>query len=91
MTENSVLLTSQAASNFTYPTSQSQVQLAVRKYIYIYIYINIYIIIFFYTKIIWNTETKSSQIFNYTQVTNEDVKPPGSNYMANKLRKSLTF
>ena len=39
MTENSVLLTSQAASNFTYPTSQSQVQLAVRMCIYIYIYI----------------------------------------------------
>ena len=31
------------------------------------------------------------QIFNYTQVTNEDVKPSGSHYMANKLRKSLTF
>ena len=89
MTENSVLLTSQAASNFTYPTSQSQVQLAVRMCIYIYIYIHI--IIFFYTKIIWNTETKSTQIFNYTQVTNEDVKPSGSHYMANKLRKSLTF
>ena len=46
---------------------------------------------FFHKKSIWNTETKSSQIFNYTQVTNEDVKPTGSHYMANKLRKSLTF
>ena len=49
------------------------------------VYIYIHIIIFFYTKIIWNTETKSTQIFNYTQVTNEDVKPSGSNYMANNL------
>ena len=27
------------------------------------------------TESIWNTETKSSQVFNCTQVTNEDVKP----------------
>ena len=61
-------------------------------YIYIYTYIYIYILsIFFYAKSIWNIEIKSSQIFNYTQVTNEDVKPSGSHYMANKLRKSLTF
>ena len=52
----------------------------------------IYILSFFFsTKSIWNTETKSSQIFNYTQVTNEDVKPSGSHYMANKLHRSLTF
>ena len=43
------------------------------------------------TESIWNTETKSSQVFNYTEVTNEDVKPSRSHYMANKLRKSLTF
>ena len=81
MTENSVLLTTQAASEFTYIY-----------FIYIYIYIYIYILsFFFYTKTIWNTEIKSSQIFNYTQATNEDAKPSGSYYMANKLRKSLTF
>ena len=40
-------------------------------------------------KSIWNTETKCSQIFNYTQVTNYDVKPSLSYYMAKKLRKSL--
>ena len=39
MTENSVLLTTQAASDYTYPKSQSQVIFAVIKYIYIYIYI----------------------------------------------------
>ena len=44
-------------------------------YICIYIYIYIYLIIFFSTKSIWNTEIKSSQILNYTQVTNEDAKP----------------
>ena len=54
-------------------------------------YITYYITIFFYTKCIWNTETKSSHIFNYTQVTNEDVQPSGSDHVANKLRKSLTF
>ena len=59
--------------------------------IYIYIYITYYITIFVYTKCIWNTETKSSHIFNYTQVTNEDVQPSGSDHVANKLRKSLTF
>ena len=85
MTENSVLLTTQAASDYTYPKSQSQVIFAVIKYIYIYYHF------FFYTKSIWNNETKSSQIFNYTQVTNEDVKPYGSYYMANKLRKSMAF
>ena len=37
MTENSVLLTIQAASDFTYPKPQSEVIFAVRKYIYIYI------------------------------------------------------
>ena len=44
MTENSVLLTIQAASDFTYPKPQSQVIFAVRKYI------SIYIIIFFLYK-----------------------------------------
>ena len=39
MTENSVLLTIQATSDFTYPKPQSEVIFAVRKYIYIYIYI----------------------------------------------------
>ena len=43
---------------------------------YICIYIYIYILSFFFsTKSIWNTEIKSSQILNYTQVTNEDAKP----------------
>ena len=41
----------------------------------------IYILSFFFsTKSIWNTETKSSQIFNYTQVTIGDVKPSVSHY-----------
>ena len=35
---------------------------------------------FFYIKSIWNTETKSSQIFNNTQVTIGDVKPSVSHY-----------
>ena len=60
----------------------------IQSHIELYMYI---IIILFYKKSIWNTETKSSQIFNYTQVTNEDVKPSGSHYMANKLRNFLTF
>ena len=33
-------------------------------------FITFFINFFFYTKRLWKTETKSSQVFNYTQVIN---------------------
>ena len=48
MTENEVLLTTQATADFTYPKPHSQVIFAVRKYIYVCIYKYIYTYIYKY-------------------------------------------
>ena len=84
MTGNSVLLTTEAAVNFTYPKPQSQVIFAVRKYIYIYYH-------FFSLQRAYGTLKQNLVKFLTTLKLLSAMLNHLYHIMAKKMRKSLTF